>query len=560
MERLRILAKSSLLDSENEDAYDRFTRLAAMLLDTPVSLVSLVDKDRQYFKSYYGLPEPWASLRQSPLSHSFCQYVVSSRKPLIVEDARTHALVEHNLAIPEMGVVAYLGFPLIVEEQALGSFCVIDNKPRAWTEREIKIVQELADFVATEIALRIQIVERQKVTAQLQESEERFHALAIQAPLTIWQADTRGQTIFISAMWYTFTGLTEEESLGKAWIQALHPDDSKETANAWYETFAAREIFRREFRVRRADGVYRTVIAEGVPYTGQQGQFLGYIGTMLDITEQRELDRQREEFISIAAHELKAPLTALQGNVQLVLRRLNNALRTFDSLSHEEQHHVLEQIIQILRKGMESFPLQTRLINDLQDISRVQGAKLEFHMSPCDLVALVRQTVEEYQVAYPQRTIILSDPMAISCLVSIDEQRTHQVLGNYLTNALKYSPPEQPIELGITAEGDVARVWVRDHGIGLSPEQQEHIWERFYQTHETPVYAGSPGLGLGLPISQALIHGQQGEVGVQSAKGEGSTFWFTLPLAPMGSATPHLEATRDPLQNPEDQHSHANRQ
>ena len=90
--------------------------------------------------------------------------------------------------------------------------------------------------------------------------------------------------------------------------------------------------------------------------------------------------------------------------------------------------------------------------------------------------------------------------------------------------------------MGITEAGTLisfsAYVWVRDHGIGLSPKQQEHIWERFYQTHETTVYTGMPGLGLGLPISQALIQGQRGEVGVESAKGQGSTFWFSLPLLP----------------------------
>ena len=528
-----MLAKSKLLDSADEEVYDRFTRLAAMLLNTPVSLVSLVDKDRQYFKSYYGVPEPWASRHEVPLSHSFCQHVVSSREPLIVKDARKDVSLAHNLAIPDLGVIAYLGFPLMVENQALGSFCVIDNKPRAWSKREIKIVQELANFVATEIVLRIEMAERQKVTEQLQESEERFRTLANQAPLTIWQADTNGKTIFINAIWYAFTGLTAQESLGNAWLNAVHPDDRAETETRWWQAFAAKSPFCVEFRVQRADGVYRTVVGEGTPYTDQQGMFLGYIGTMLDITEHKELEHQREEFMSIAAHELKAPLTAIQGNVQLAQRRLKNLLRTADTLSTEEWQATLSQVISVLTRGMENFQIQTRLINDLQDLSRVQAAKLEFQLSSCDLIELVRQTVQDYQATYPQRVVGFSDPGVVSCPVLVDAQRTRQVLSNYLTNALKYSPPEQPIEVGINVDAARVRIWVRDHGIGLSPEQQEHIWERFYQTHETVVYAATPGLGLGLPISQALIQGQKGEVGVESVKGEGSTFWFTLPLVPM---------------------------
>jgi PAS domain S-box-containing protein len=526
-----VLQKSQLLDSVYEEAYDRFTRLAAMLLDAPVSLVSLVDKDRQYFKSYYGLPESWVSRHEVPLSHSFCQHVVTSRKPLIVTDAREDELLKNNLAIPALGVIAYLGFPLIVEDQALGSFCVIDNKPRAWTEREIKIVQELAGFVATEIVLRIEMVERQKVTAQLQESEGRFRALAHQAPLTIWQVDTTGKVIFVNETWYIFTGLTEQESLGDGWMNAVHPEDRAEAEMCWWQAFEARLPFHNEFRVRRVDGVYRIVAGEGVAYTDQQGAFRGYIGTMLDITEQKELERQREEFISIAAHELKAPLTAIRGNMQLAQRRLKHVLHTIDALTTEDRQATLTQIIAILARSMENFQVETRLIDDLQDLSRVQAARLEFHLSLCDLGELVWRTVQDYHATYPQRSIALDIPEGVAYPVRIDAQRTGQVVSNYLTNALKYSPPEQPIEVGITADARSVRLWVRDYGIGLSSEQQEHIWERFYQTHETPVYASTPGLGLGLPISQALIQGQGGEVGVESVKGSGSTFWFQLPLA-----------------------------
>ncbi|HEY3993939.1 MAG TPA: ATP-binding protein [Ktedonobacteraceae bacterium] len=533
-ERLRILAKTKLLDHANEEAYDRFTRLAAMLLDTPVSLVSLIDRDRQHFKSYYGLPEPWASQPSVPLDHSFCQYVVAFRKPLIVKDAREDALLKYNLAIPDLGVIAYLGFPLIVEDQALGSFCVIDNKPRVWSEREIKIVQELAKFVTTEIALRVEMVERQKVTEQLQVSEERFRTLADRAPLTIWQADNAGITTFINATWCTFTGMSEQESLGEGWMRAVHPDDLASLQERWMQQLKAMQPVHNEFRVRRADGVYRAVVSDGSAYTGQQGTFSGYIGTMLDITEQKELEMRREEFMSITAHELKAPLTAIQGNVQLAQRRLKHLLRDIPTAKPEEQQATLSQVISTLTRGMEYFQIQTRLINELQDLSRIQAAKMKFTLSPCDLIELVRQTVQDYQITYTERTIVFDEPDAVSLRVLVDGQRIRQAVSNYLTNALKYSPPGQPIEVGITADATSARVWVRDHGIGLSPEQQAHIWERFYQTHETTAYtsAGTSGLGLGLPISQALIQGHQGKVGVESAKGEGSTFWFTLPLLP----------------------------
>ena len=155
--RLTALHATALLDSPAEPAFDRLTSLATTVLDVPVALVSLVDEDRQFFKSCIGLPEPWAALRETPLSHSFCQHVVAEQQPLIIEDARTHPLVRDNLAIDELDVVAYMGIPLITPEgHALGSLCVIDTQPRHWTETEVTILRELAASVMTEIALRRQ--------------------------------------------------------------------------------------------------------------------------------------------------------------------------------------------------------------------------------------------------------------------------------------------------------------------------------------------------------------------------------------------------------------------
>jgi signal transduction histidine kinase len=154
--RLDVLAATALLNSPPEESFDRLTRLASLILHAPVSLVSLVGKDYQFFKSQKGLPEPWASERATPLSHSFCQHVVASAAPLIVADARQHPLLKNNGAVKDLKVIAYLGIPLTTPEgQTLGSFCTIDAKPRDWTEREIEIMQGLARFVMNEIELRL---------------------------------------------------------------------------------------------------------------------------------------------------------------------------------------------------------------------------------------------------------------------------------------------------------------------------------------------------------------------------------------------------------------------
>lgn len=152
--RLGALRATGLLDSDVEPTFDRHARLAAQVLNAPVALVSLVDSDREFFKSCVGLPEPWASARELPLTHSFCQHAVATREPVVVEDARQHQVLRHNLAVRDLGVIAYAGIPLIdTDGHALGALCVIDSQPRHWTTNQIQLLSDLAASVVTEITL-----------------------------------------------------------------------------------------------------------------------------------------------------------------------------------------------------------------------------------------------------------------------------------------------------------------------------------------------------------------------------------------------------------------------
>ncbi len=154
-ERLGTLRRLKLLDSPAEEVFDRISRLASRLLGAPIALVSLVDANRQFFKSAVGLPEPYSRWRETPLSASFCKHVVGSSEPLVLDDAREDPVHRLNEAIRDLGAVAYLGCPLeTVDHQVLGSFCVIHTEPHHWTEEEISIVNDLAQSVMTEIELR----------------------------------------------------------------------------------------------------------------------------------------------------------------------------------------------------------------------------------------------------------------------------------------------------------------------------------------------------------------------------------------------------------------------
>lgn len=153
--RLNALARTGLLDSPPDALFDRVAQLAAHLLDVPVVLLSLVDRNRQFFKTQVGVPEPIASARQTPLTHSFCQWVVSSDDELVVPDVRRHALLVHNGATRDLGVGAYAGVPLHADGvEPIGSFCVIDMKPHAWDERELRALRDAARVVDGLCALR----------------------------------------------------------------------------------------------------------------------------------------------------------------------------------------------------------------------------------------------------------------------------------------------------------------------------------------------------------------------------------------------------------------------
>lgn len=158
VERLQALRDLALLDESQVRVYDELTSLASKTIGAPVSLLSMVAADYQFFKSQVGLPEPWRSRRRTPLSHSFCQHVVKSQAPLVVADAREIPELKKNLAIRDLDVIGYLGIPLTMSDgQTLGSFCVIDSQPREWQDVEIDIINELAQLALKEFEARSQV-------------------------------------------------------------------------------------------------------------------------------------------------------------------------------------------------------------------------------------------------------------------------------------------------------------------------------------------------------------------------------------------------------------------
>ncbi len=314
----------------------------------------------------------------------------------------------------------------------------------------------------------------------------------------------------------------------------------------------------RDVRMRALDGREVEVTFSTTPLRDREGHFVGAVSVIHDQTESRRLERARaaahadelaareasrrmEQFLATAAHDLRTPLTTTVGFIDLADRQSERL-----AAAARKEYPALARQIATVRDRLEdadqSAARLARLLTLLFDTATIRTDGLELHRAPLDLVALVRQQVEALRVATPSRTIRLHTPTDSApipvILVAADADRIGQVVVNYVTNALKYSPPDQLVDVSVAARGSRARVAVCDRGRGIPAAERARVWELFHRvpgaTAQDRTQGGS--LGLGLHISKAIIKAHGGRVGVKSAVGEGSSFWFTLPLsAPVSS-------------------------
>lgn len=295
-DRLKALVSTGLLDSAADDRFDRVTRVVSRALNVPVALVSLVDSERQFFKSAVGLPEPWNSCRETPLSHSFCQHVVNQNAVLRIVDARLDARVSENRAVPELGVIAYLGVPLHADGQVIGSLCAIDTKPRQWTVSDENSLRDLASIVENEISLF--------------SVEKRWRQILNTMPQMVWSTLPDGFHDFYNDRWYEFTGVPHGSTDGEGWNGMFHPEDQERAWSRWRDSLATGRLYEIEYRLRHRSGVYRWTLGRALPIRAPTGEIERWFGTCTDIhdlksagDEMRKLAavvKQSSDFIGIA--------------------------------------------------------------------------------------------------------------------------------------------------------------------------------------------------------------------------------------------------------------------
>ena len=399
------------------------------------------------------------------------------------------------------------------------SLCISPMRDRTGTIiGASKIVRDISERKRLERELHFQ-------ASMLERAHDAIFFWEFGGPIIFWN---RGAELLY--------GFTREEALGRVSHDLLQTERSSTVSD--FEAALARDgEWTGELIHTARDGREIVVMSRHQLLVEPDGR--RYVLEMsLDITERRrmeaalrEANARMDEFLHTASHELKAPLTALQATLQLVDRRIQRLLAATPDGPPDAAHEALGTVAHLIARNEQQVRLLTRLANDLVDAARVQAGKLEIHPTSCDLAEIVWETVTEQRAVRPERTIQLHLMEGQPVLVTADTDRIGQVITNYLTNALKYSPKDQLVEVKLAIEGKaarVARVSVRDHGPGIPAEEQTRVWE---QGHRVPgIESSAEGLGLGLYISREIVKRHGGTVGLTSVSGEGSTFWFTLPI------------------------------
>jgi two-component system phosphate regulon sensor histidine kinase PhoR len=349
-------------------------------------------------------------------------------------------------------------------------------------------------------------------TRDLSVSRENFILLANNIPQITWTNQPDGEFTFFNQRWYDYTGLGEMESFMRAWTDVIHPEDIELTNIQFEQSMKSGQIFEIENRFKRKDGVYRWHLNRCIPLRNNAGELLFWVGTATDIDDQRKAIEKKDEFIGIASHELKTPLTTLKGYLQL--------------MSNFKKEPVPEQIRSFIVKAGTSISKLQSLVNDLLDVSKIQAGKLHFSQAPVNMNDLVAVCVENSRFMFPDYNISWNPGPEYTVYGNFE--RIEQVVMNLINNAVKYSPINKDIAIQLGKVDGFMKLTVTDQGIGLSSEQQERIFERFYRVDDKN-YAAS-GLGMGLFICMEIVKTHFGRMGVDSELHKGSSFYFMLPL------------------------------
>ncbi|MBG9376829.1 PAS domain-containing sensor histidine kinase [Panacibacter sp. DH6] len=355
------------------------------------------------------------------------------------------------------------------------------------------------------------ITERRSMEEALKENEQRFRLLAENITELIWVTDSNHQLTYINESAYLYFGLVPQ-SLQNLNADYIHPEDLVKNRKYWEVSQQEEKEWAVEHRLKNKYGEYRWHHTKATPHKNSEGKIIMWIGTCIDIHDHKMKEQQKDEFMSIASHELKTPLTVAKGYIQILSHVLS------DSGTRAVQTYTM--------KALDAIERMQQMIAELLDISKIQNGSLTYFYSRFNFNALLNETI--YDFLQHTRSHNISKQGNPAVIVYGDENRMKQVIVNLLSNAVKYSPSSSEVQVCLTVEDSFLHLAVTDYGIGLNAEHLDKIFERYYRIKEqSHVF---DGLGIGLYISAQIVEKHGGNIYAESEPGKGSTFHLKLPF------------------------------
>jgi len=450
-------------------------------------------------------------------------------RELIIESANKKILELWGKSDAVIGIPLHIGLP---ELQELGQpfLKILDdvltsgqpyygNEAKIYLERNGKIEELYFNFVyhpvkdssgtTTNImVVATEITEQVRSRQLIEANEARFRFLLNAIPQQVWTATPGGSLNYVNQVVCNDFGYSTEEIVGHGWQKFIHPDDLENCLKKWAAALSSGQEYVVEFRLLFHDGNYRWHLARALPLV-EDGKINLWLGTNTDINIQKDNEQRKDEFLSIASHELKTPLTSIKAYNQII-QRMNDP----------------EKLKPFINKSADHIIRLERLVSDLLDVTKINAGKMSYMMEPFSFSEMMADSVESIRHTALNHEIILENNADIT--YNGDRYRMEQVMNNFLTNAIKYSPEGKKIIVTSKIDHDNIVVSVQDFGIGIARNNLDKLFERYYRVDNTAMRF--EGLGLGLFISAEILRRHGGSFWIESEQGKGSTFFFRLPI------------------------------
>lgn len=369
--------------------------------------------------------------------------------------------------------------------------------------------------------MAVDVTELVRSKMLVKESEIHFRQMANLMPTKVSNTDPYGNFIYFNQEWLAYTGLSFEELKEKGWTDIIHPDEREDFRKKWQTSLDSGDPFEMELRCRNKNGKYKWHLGRAEAVKDDDDAIKMWIITNTEIQKFKEEEKRKGDFMKMVSHELKTPVTSIKGYVQLLL----------SMLKREEVDPVINSLP--LKPSLERIDHQikrlTRLISEMLDLSRIEENKLELQKQDFYINELVDDTVQDLKFTNTQHRIEVIHEY--TCKIHADKDRIGQVLINFITNAIKYSPDSKDILVKVQKyKNHRVAVSVRDQGIGIEKKNHTNIFKRFYRVGGKSEETYS-GFGIGLYLAKEIIQRHDGSITVKSKKGKGSDFCFILSVA-----------------------------